>query len=1452
MGNDERESSEEGGKERPVAQSHTNYTDEDDVPLSKLIPQIRVEGDGDNVSAGRDETNTGESKSGERSNDVNVTSNKEVDEEDPEASPSATTENETIGDKSNLTADTTASKEQARENKEDSNESPNQVTQTSAEVHASEDENVLVTTNENDVFQNNPSSDDNEVDRGEATSREKNQNGKDEIMDSGDKNEPEDVEMVEEGTDAVTDKEEMCTDRNTLGSQKAVELSSDNQMDIDQTDDAVHDSEAKQKAHLSDHDDDKNHVHPSDERREAKIDLDSDGEDVYEAFNKKSSALPLTRKKKTPLRIVIAGVSEVAAPSVPMKLPAVKSRTYQSPLAKDITREGTFSCDFTEVEKELEESLKFFEQPHEDQDLLFVEFQRKEQKAKLEAELKKLNEEEEAGKREIEIIVSQQLKEKQVSTEKSVEKYKLKTAAEEKKELAKLQQLYDEKCKSNQSKIDQGVMVLRKRNAEETKKLMQQHRLQVQHRQVSQEQANAEWSQLSERLQGKHQRLMAEFAGKGEQVKQKCLAEFQRDSAKLRKIYEKKHQDLDANRQAIYTKIHTGFQQVRQRYLKRHSQAIAAKREALLRKNAGLVNDKVEHQLPTREKTKSDLEEKEELRPPSPIKTSDDWVRASPNEPSGAASRHKHRKAVLSQINKQLSVEIHNEGIWISQLGSEDSDKNKNNEASSQEKQHFIPWGVKARVVLESIICGEIPEECGLEGFDFGDSVSANAGHLRCVMTDLRTSNESAASQRVEAILHQELNEASKIENRMRELQTNILGTEKGIEQITKTMKELEIKLAENVKEVEKTKSHYQAFRNKFARYFGPDGKILPATNPGDKEKLNQALMKWRSALENGQKRDRAIREKIAEAKGIAQKKQSQVNQAQRTLRAMAVDVKKRRTQVDDVRSGKAKPSNRYDRGPVSDSINLLKTTAGLRRDELNSKRNSSTSNAWVQSLPSIPGSLKRSFWYKMHRRRQQIVLRPTFASLLSDLQKQVGLKLSSLGLPQEKVDSELIRAEQNYLLAIHPIAPEGETVSSSPSATTWAEPGWYLNLVVPKEDTADVILPRAAVYPLVQRNLSELCSAPGRQAASMLRCTHLRSLENPLSAIGTATSLAETNPSMTVKGPAILHDPLRMTPEEAKVAYNFVIVKSPVTKPVMQRKRSSSSKDAPPSPAKSTKRKPISAPKLDPGSKTGAAVNRKRKSSAQAENTTARAVQRRKTEVAKQQQSQQHLQQQRPMQQPIQQPVQQPIQQPIQQQMQQQPSPLQQQQIQQPQYPPMNDQAFQPRPIMTQPQHPPQLQPQPGPPRQIPMTQQQQGNQYNQFMGAMPSPIGTQQQRGSFSQFPNTPQMNQFRMMQHQQQQQQQPGQQQMNYGQHPQAMQQIPQFFPQMGQQQYPQQHMQQLSHSVIGPPGTIPMNMQPTTTNANSGQPNSGNNNMNIRQNNMPSADDQNDPLFMLKEM
>lgn len=297
------------------------------------------------------------------------------------------------------------------------------------------------------------------------------------------------------------------------------------------------------------------------------------------------------------------------------------------------------------------------------------------------------------------------------------------------------------------------------------------------------------------------------------------------------------------------------------------------------------------------------------------------------------------------------------------------------------------------------------------------------------------------------------------------------------------------------------------------------------------------------------------------------------------------------------------------------------------------------------------------------------------------------------------------------------------------------------------------------------------------------------------------------TNTNVILKIAAILslNDPLNVSSEALKLGYKYNSTsKQPVGRPTIQRRKSSTAKDTTTPPANtkvSRKRHSVTSPPNPGISRARTDSTRKRKSATQSEPSSTRSVQRKKTSESSRLIS-------------------------------------------------VDDKAFQPRPIMTQPQQQQQPAPSPAPFNlQQQSVPQQQSNSYNnQFMNTMPSPVATQQNvhRGSFSQFQNTPQINQFRMIQqpqqphHQQHHHHHSTQQKVKYGQNPpqQAMRSIPQFFPQMNQQQFSQQQGMQVPGQVVGPQGAMSqINVQ-------------GNNSM---RKNIPSTDEaQNDPLFMLKEM
>mmetsp|Transcript_35951 Transcript_35951/g.50937 ORF Transcript_35951/g.50937 Transcript_35951/m.50937 type:complete len:474 (-) Transcript_35951:291-1712(-) len=202
-----------------------------------------------------------------------------------------------------------------------------------------------------------------------------------------------------------------------------------------------------------------------------------------------------------------------------------------------------------------------------------------------------------------------------------------------------------------------------------------------------------------------------------------------------------------------------------------------------------------------------------------------------------------------------------------------------------------------------------------------------------------------------------------------------------------------------------------------------------------------------------------------------------------------------------------------------------------------------------------------------MHRRRrQQVVLRPNQGRLVEELKDKVREHFKSVkGKEKSQAEKKIQRAEQLFLLATNPAAPEGKSLPAVPSTTTndpWAEPGWYLNLSVPKvQRSTRSILPKNAEFTVFQQNFCEIATAPGRQAASFLRTTHLRPLTSPLSCVAQAISLAETTP-MSSRNEVELtdSDPLNITDAMMKVGYTFY-VRAP-TKSTSQTKRKSSTKE--------------------------------------------------------------------------------------------------------------------------------------------------------------------------------------------------------------------------------------------------------------------------------------------------
>jgi len=359
-------------------------------------------------------------------------------------------------------------------------------------------------------------------------------------------------------------------------------------------------------------------------------------------------------------------------------------------------------------------------------------------------------------------------------------------------------------------------------------------------------------------------------------------------------------------------------------------------------------------------------------------------------------------------------------------------------------------------------------------------------------------------------------------------------------------------------------------------------------------------MSSYQSNLDNATRREQAAQQALADVKARTGKLQLVSKSAQKNAALVAGLLKKKRGDhgLHGAAAKRHSEAAELERAStrVKDVIAALKKTADIRRDHMNEKKSNSVSSAWVQSFPALHTSLKKSLWHRMHRRKQQIVLRPTEETILNELRNKVATALTALqhssgsrisaSRKREATEEALRKAEQKFLLATHPFSEEYlPTVPSSKSGENWAEPGWHLLLDVPErneEEDISRILPCRQPFLTLEKNLAEIESAPGNQSASFLRPAHFRCLSSPLSAFAVASSPAETGAalaagskcaflksiSMRTDCPTNIHslllagstsegDPLIISEDDMSAGYLFSMKPALVKQPPARRKSS-------------------------------------------------------------------------------------------------------------------------------------------------------------------------------------------------------------------------------------------------------------------------------------------------------
>jgi hypothetical protein len=575
-----------------------------------------------------------------------------------------------------------------------------------------------------------------------------------------------------------------------------------------------------------------------------------------------------TKRPAKPLTINISTTFAGEQVSTENKSTAVVSPSFQSAavVEHELTNEMSAAYELIDemddwTDQQLADTLCFYEETHEDQDPAYVAFAQKLAEEERQAKLAALDAHDQQTRTEIEAIISDLCKEKQAATDRSLEKYKQRAAEEEKIRMQRYQELYRQKTESNLRKINEGIEILQQRHQKDLQTAMGQHQQQVRSRRLNEQMAAAEWNATSQNVTNRFNQQLTAFRNKGNELKKQTEADYQREKDKIHKQYLLRLQEVDISRQKLHARLYQQIQQLRQRYLKRHLQKLMKEKEELLSQGPsvsaaavssagttttstienvdsydGDLSSSLRSTQPQRgdapkPTTDDQQQQRSELNPSSPIRSAEKWVDEMKHAVAGASARHKHRKGVMSQTTRQLNIEIHNEGLWLSACPPESAESNneKKNEsvpAAPSVEYQFVPWGPKAFQILETVVAGEIPPgicEAIIEKHaNAAELMSVQSGQVRCIVSDMRTSEDTASSHRVLSLAEQEQGHLKELEQKVAEMQKGVADAESVCARAVQEEKDLSAAAADANEKMSKATRIQEEFKQKFKSFLGP------------------------------------------------------------------------------------------------------------------------------------------------------------------------------------------------------------------------------------------------------------------------------------------------------------------------------------------------------------------------------------------------------------------------------------------------------------------------------------------------------------------------------------------------------------------------------------------------------------------------------------------------------
>ena len=832
---------------------------------------------------------------------------------------------------------------------------------------------------------------------------------------------------------------------------------------------------------------------------------DDDEVDAFALISNKAKKKK-RKSKREAVRISIASVPDKKEQSVALPVTA-------SPKQSNLILDGDDA-------EECEGDLSFFSETHEAQHLDSAENHSSRMKIRLHVELQKLAEDKTEDMAKINAYLIAKWEERTDTLNKQVSKIRQDMLAKQNAQRAQLAEKHRTQQELDKRKIDEGRKWLIERQ-------QQQLRQEAEQTGKSGNAIMEEWNNISTQLQTRHAFQLKQF-----EVKEATMKERSANDANAQTQILEAHHQKRTNEAEIFIQELTKNCQQRQKNLKAtlnrlHEQRFEAKKREI--------------QTTFSKPFESPASQQKSVEPHFHQELRNDLDNSFAHT---AVLRHKRRKHIMNGTTVQVAVDIHNEGLFLMARSTHENEKslssfgNVSNTApgvgtivtddSSGRPCLFIPWGAKARSFLYSIVCGDIPPGYGLEKAtgSMSSQKLLDGGLVKCMITDTRTSQETASSDRAQSYPKiQKLTNTARIENatklvasystRIEELEADITALSLREQKVALAHKEATQNLERSKATMDKLKLHLQQF-------FGKDGTPSPNLNPEGQQKILSTMYRYKTSYETSKNEESALREPLELARKVIISKKEELDLVKQ-------EIKKLEAFKDDVKSKSGMDDNMIDKR-AENLINSICQVAQRRRAHVNHKKSSS------DPIHDIPEEDKKSFAQKMARRRIVTMLRPTQVGIVNQVKDMVQES------PKDAIVDPKLRAEELLLLALYPQAEEALSPVPPDTDTSWAEPGWQLNLSPPEAGNPHSILPVDQVGHLPRQFLSVCCSS-GRQTAALVQQRHLSMLEGPLSFVSKASAPAEMNPGQPQKTvDPVTFDPLSITEEEMNRGYAFVL----------------------------------------------------------------------------------------------------------------------------------------------------------------------------------------------------------------------------------------------------------------------------------------------------------------------